>query len=107
MSQIVEISLRIPSLRITRKDTEAPRIINNAEIRFCKQIEVASIPKRGVVLTMSTSFGVTFDYEVLRSDWHHDKNMFVIACRYAKRSVSAADYQAFMGASDWQVRSLI
>lgn len=107
MSQIVEISLRIPSLRVPRADADAPRIINNAEVRFCTQIEVASIPKRGVVLTMSTSFGATFDYEVLRSDWHHDKNMFVIACRYAKRSVSAADYQAFRHASDWQVRSLI
>ncbi len=107
MSQIVEISLRLPSLRIPREDTDAPRIINNAEVRFCKQIEVASIPKRGVVLTMFTSFGATFDYEVLRSDWHHDKNMFVIACRYVKKSVSAAHYQAFMRASDWQVRSLI
>lgn len=107
MSQIVEISLRIPSLRIPQGDTDAPRIIDNAEVRFCKQIEVASIPKRGVVLTMSTSFGATFEYEVLRSDWHHDKNMFVISCRYAKRSMSAADYQALMRASDWQVRSLI
>lgn len=106
MSQIVEIRLRIPSLRIAGKDTDVPRTINNAEIRFCKQIEVEAIPKPGVVLTMSSSDGATFDSEVLRADWHHDKNMFVIACRYAKRSVSAAEYHAFINASDWQVMSL-
>ena len=107
MSHIVEIRLRIPSLRIARGDTDAPRTINNAEIRFCKQIEVEAIPKPGVVLTMSNSAGATFDYEVLRSDWHHEKNLFIIACRYTKRSVSAVEYQAFMNASEWQVRSLI
>ena len=107
MSQIVEISLRIPSLRIAREDTDVPTTINNAEVRFCKQIEVESIPKPGVVLTLTSGAGATFDSEVLRSDWHHDKNMFVIACRYAKRSVSEAEYRAFMNGSDWQVRSLI
>lgn len=107
MSHIVEIRLRIPSLRIARGDTDAPRTINNAEIRFCKQIEVEAIPKPGAVLTMSSSAGATFDYEVLRSDWHHEKNLFIIACRYTKRSVSAVEYQAFMNASEWQVRSLI
>ena len=105
-SQIVEIRLRLPSLRIAGTDTDAQRTINNAEIRFCKQIEVEAIPKPGVVLTMSSRDGVTFDSEVLRADWHHDKNMFVIACRYGKRSVSAAEYHAFITAPDWQVRSL-
>lgn len=107
MSQIVEIRLRIPSLRVAREAADAPRTINNAEIRFCKQIEVEAIPKPGVVLTMSSGHGVTFESEVLRADWHHEKNMFVIACRYAKKSVSAAEYQGFMSASDWHSISLI
>jgi hypothetical protein len=107
MSQVVEISLRIPSLRIAGEDADAPRVINNAQVRFCKQVEVESIPKPGVVLTMPGGLGAAFDYEVVRADWHHEKNMFVIACRYAKRSVSAAAYHAFMIAPDWHVRSLI
>ena len=53
MAQIVEISLRIPSLRIRREDTDALETINNSDIRFSKQIEVESIPKAGVVLTMA------------------------------------------------------
>ena len=107
MPQTVEISLRIPSLRVRRDGTETLETINNSDVRFCKQIEIESIPKPGIVLTMATSADLRFECEVLRSDWHHDKNMFVIACRYAKRSVSTADYHALINSSDWSVRSLI
>jgi hypothetical protein len=107
MPQTVEISLRIPSLRIRREDKDSPETINNSDVRFCKHIEVDSIPKAGVVLTMTTSSGETFACDVVRSDWHHDKNMFVVACRYSKRSVTPAEYHALMHSSDWQVRALI
>jgi hypothetical protein len=107
MPQTVEISLRIPSLRVRREDTDALETINNSDVRFCKHIEIDSIPKPGAVLTMAVSAGENFECEVLRSDWHHGKNMFVIACRYSKRSVSTADYHALMNSSDWQVRALI
>jgi hypothetical protein len=107
MPQTVEISLRIPSLRVRKEGSETPETINNSDIRFCKHIEIESIPKPGVVLTMATGDSGSFECEVLRSDWHHDKNMFVIACRYSKRSVSAADYYALMNSSDWKVRALL
>ena len=107
MAQTVEISLRIPSLRIRREDTDALETINNSDIRFSKQIELESIPKPGVVLTMAISSGETFECDVVSSNWHHSKNMFVIACRYSKRSVSPAEYHALMNASDWQVRALM
>lgn len=107
MPQTVEISLRIPSLRVRREDTDTLETINNSDVRFCKCIEIESIPKPGVVLTMTTSTGETFECEVLSSNWHHDKNMFVIACRYSKRSVSPAEHNALMNSSDWQVRALL
>jgi hypothetical protein len=107
MPQSVEISLRIPSLRVKRDDRDDPQTINNSDVRFSKSIEVESIPKPGTVLTMSISSGETFECEVVRSDWHHEKNMFVIACRYSQRSISAAQHEALMNASDWQVRMLI
>ena len=107
MPQTVEISLRIPSLRVKRQDRDDLETINNSDVRFCKAIDVETIPKPGTVLTMSISSGETFQCEVVRSDWHHDKNMFVIACRYSKRSVSPAEYHALMNASDWQVRALM
>jgi hypothetical protein len=36
---------------------------------------------------MAVGVGGTFECEVVRSDWHHEKNLFVIACRYRKRSI--------------------
>jgi hypothetical protein len=107
MPQSVEISLRIPSVRVKREDRDDLETINNSDVRFSKSIEVASIPKPGTALTMSISSGETFECEVVRSDWHHDKNMFVVACRYSKRSIPVAEYHALMNASDWQVRMLI
>jgi hypothetical protein len=107
MAQTVEISLRIPSLRVRKENTDALETINNADVRFSKQVQVDSIPKAGAVLSMEISSGERFDCQVVRSDWHDDKNMFVVACKYAKRSVSPAEYQAFMNATDWQVRALV
>ena len=107
MSQLVEISLRVPSLRVKREDKDEPETINNSDVRFSKSMEVDSIPKPGTVLKMSISSGESFECEVVRSDWHHDKNMFVVACRYSKRSIAPGDYHALMNASDWQVRMLI
>ena len=107
MTQTVEISLRIPSLRVRREGTEAPETIANSDVRFGKRIEVKAIPKPGDILTMTVSSGGTFECDVVRSDWQHDKNMFVVSCRYSKRSISPAEYQALVGASDWQVRPLL
>ena len=44
MPQTVEISLRIPSLRVRKEETDTLETINNSDIRFSKQIEVDSIP---------------------------------------------------------------
>ena len=107
MAQTVEISLRIPSLRVRKENTDALETINNADVRFSKQVQVDSIPKAGAVLSMEISSGERFDCQVVRSDWHDDKNMFVVACKYAKRSVSPAEYHAFMNATDWQVKALV
>jgi hypothetical protein len=107
MAQTVEISLRIPSLRIRRQGKEDAETIANGDVRFGKRVELTAIPKPGDILTMTVSSGGTFECDVVRSDWQHDKDMFVIACRYSKRSISHAEYQALVGASDWQVRPLL
>lgn len=106
MTHTIEITLRIPSLRVRREGKEAPETIANNDVRFIKHIELDAIPKPGDVLTMTAGAGEAFQCEVVRSDWHHDKNMFVTACRYSKRSISAVEYQALMDAPDWQVRPL-
>ena len=48
MAQTVEISLRIPSLRVQRE--EKTETISNSDVRFTKRVELDSIPKAGAVL---------------------------------------------------------
>jgi hypothetical protein len=107
MVHTVEISLRIPSLRVRRDGQDSAETIANGDVRFTKRVELAAIPKPGNVLTMAVSSGGTFECGVVRSDWHEEKAMFVVACRYAKRSISPAEYRALMDSSDWQVKTLL
>jgi len=107
MTHLVEINLRIPSIRAIRVGNESPVTIANSDMRFVKQVELEVIPKAGDVLTMTVESAGAFRCEVIRSDWHDDKNMFVIACRYSKRSMSDAEYQAFLNAGDWHRRALL
>lgn len=104
---MLEISLRIPSLRVRREGKDAPETIANNDVRFVKLVELERPPKPGDVLTMTVGSEGSFQCEVVRSDWHHEKNMFVTACRYAKRSISEAEYRALIDASDWHVRPLL
>jgi hypothetical protein len=107
MVQTVEISLRVPSLRVKREGKDTPETISNSDVRFVKRIEVDSIPKAGTVLTMEMAPQGSFESVVVRSDWHEDKNLFVIACQYRNRSITPGDYQALLDAPDWQLRPLI
>ena len=107
MTHTVEISLRIPSLRARREGADTPGTIANNDVRFIKHVELEAIPKQGDVLNMTVASAGTFQCEVVRSDWHHDKNMFVMACRYSKRSITEAEYRALMDAPDWQVRAIL
>jgi hypothetical protein len=104
---MLEISLRIPSLRVRREGKDSPETIANNDVRFIKHVELETIPKPGDVLTMVVGSGGSFQCEVVRNDWSDDKNMFVTACRYSKRSISEAEYNALMNAPDWQVRPLL
>ncbi len=108
MTQTLEISLRIPSLRVVgREGREDPETVANSDIRFIKHVELDKIPKPGDMLDMVFGSGGSFQCKVVRSDWHHDKNMFVTECRYAKRSISEAEYRALLDAADWRMRTLL
>jgi hypothetical protein len=107
VAQTVEISLRIPSLRVKREGKDSPETISNSDVRFIKRVEMDTIPKANVQLEMSMSAGPSFQCEVVRSDWHETKNCFVIACRYSKRSITPADYQALTDSSDWTLTPLL
>ena len=103
--QVVEMNLKVPSLTVKTAGQE-PRRIDNSQLRFTKQIELPSIPKAGLPLQMTTSSGTTLDCLVTRSDWDEGKNMFIVSCSYANRSISHADYEALVNSADWTMKPL-
>lgn len=107
MTHTLEISLRIPSLRVRREGKDAPDTIANNDVRFIRRVELPAVPKPGDVLTMTVGPGGTFQCEVIRTDWHDGKNMFVAACRYSRRSIPEPEYQALMDDPHWEMRALL
>ena len=107
MPQLVEISLRLPSLRMRPNEFAEMTMVDNKDVRFTKRVELASIPKPGDTLAMSAGDGEPFPCEVTQANWHHDKNIFVVACRYGKRSVSPEAYRAIANSPDWTSKPLL
>ena len=99
--------MRIPSLSV-RSATEGDTRIDNAAVRFTRLTTVPAIPKPGDSLVLSTNKGdTTFACTVTRSDWHEEKELFVVSCSYAKRSVSIDMYSALVNDADWTMKPLL
>jgi hypothetical protein len=102
----VEANMKIPRLTI-REANQPDKVIDNSLVRFIKRIQVPAIPKPGSSLTLTASGGQTFESTVTRADWHEEKEMFVVSCSYAKRSISADDYHALVNDPEWTVKPLV
>jgi len=103
----VEVSLKIPRVTVPAIERhQDPRIIDNSAIRFTKLIHVASIPKAGVSLQLTTRSGQPFDCSVTRAEWHEGNERFTLSCSYAKRSMTAEEYDALIHDADWHIKQL-
>jgi hypothetical protein len=102
----VEVNLAIPRVKVPVKD-ENGYPIDNGSVRFTKTIEVSSIPKPGAPLQLTTSAGHEFECTVTRSDWHEERGLFVLSCKYAKRSITADECAALYSDTEWKVRTLL
>jgi len=105
MSINVEANLKIPSLTIKTADQPDRRVANN-NVRFIKQITVEAIPKPGDTVRLSTRHTVPFDATVTRVDWDEGKSLFVVACKYARRSISADEHTKLLADPDWRMNEL-
>ena len=107
MPTVIEVNLRVPTLTV-KIPNEPDKRIDNSAVRFTKRIEVPSLPKPGEMLSLSTNGGQTaFECTVMRSDWHEEKALFVVACTYAKRSLPVDTYSALVNDSEWTMKQLI
>jgi hypothetical protein len=101
----LDINLRLPNITVDTPE-DGIRRITNAESRFWKVMQVPALPKVGDRLELS-SRGYAFQAVVNRVDWQEGKDRFVLACQYAKRSMTPAMYQDLRADPDWTMRSLI
>jgi hypothetical protein len=105
MSIPVEVNLKIPSLTIREAGKEGRRA-DNGSVRFGKRMIVDALPKPGDELSLSTQIAGPFASTVIRADWSEDKNLFVVSCTYARRSISEAEYHALLADPDWTAKQL-
>jgi hypothetical protein len=106
MAMEVEISLRIPAVKEPLKNV-AGLPINNGEVRFKKCITAQTLPKPGDVVELTTRPDHRFQATVMRSDWHHEKEMFVVSCKYSKQSIPRSEYLALMEDHEWTMKPLL
>jgi hypothetical protein len=105
MPMEVEVSLRVPNMKVRALD-ENGYPIDHANVRFKKLVTVPSVPKPGETLSL-TSSEKTFSAKVVRADWNEDRGLFVVACQYGNRSITADEYGAIVDDPQWEMKPLI
>ena len=103
---VIEVSLRIGNTKHRRPGPDG-HPVDHAQVRFRKRIPVESLPKPGEPLTLPTATGTTLPATVVQVDWIDDKELFVVACRYAARSISLQEYEAVINDPDWVMTPLL
>jgi hypothetical protein len=106
MPMEVEISLRVPNMKVRALD-ENGYPIDHSAVRFKKMITVARIPKPEESLQLTTSSGRMFEARVTRADWHEGRGLFVLSCQYGNRSISSEEYGALVDDPEWELKPLI
>jgi len=96
----------VPNMKVRALD-ENGYPIDHSAVRFKKMIVVPSIPKAGESLSLTTRTGGAFVSKVVRADWNERRNLFVVSCQYANRSITADEYGALIQDPDWEMKPLI
>lgn len=106
MAKEVEVSLRVPNMKVRVLD-ENGYPLDHSMVRFKKRIQVPAIPKAGDALPLTTCSGKVLESKVVRADWEEERELFVVACQYANRSITQEEYGALVSDPDWELKPLI
>ena len=98
----VEIELRIPSLMVRKDDGSDDEKIDNSLIRFKTVIQVPAFPPVGSTIQLSAGSDLVFVCTIARADWHEDKQLFVLACKYPKQRMLLQEYETLLNDPRWQ-----
>jgi hypothetical protein len=106
MSREVEVSLRVPNMKVRPLD-ENGYPIDHALFRFKKLIQLPAIPKPDEVIELTTRSGKAFAARVVRSDWNEDRGLFIVSCQYGNRTITPEEYAALTEDPAWELKPLI
>jgi hypothetical protein len=106
MAMDVEVSLRVPNMKVRALD-ENGYPIDHSAVRFRKLVPVEKIPKPGESIQLTTRSGRTLESRVVRADWNEGRGLFVLSCQYANRSITADEYAALANDPEWELKPLI
>lgn len=101
-----EVRLRVPNMKVRALDPNGYPI-DHSSMRFRKVIEIPHFARVGDPLELTTSSGRTLQATVGRSDLDEARGLFVLACQYVGRSISAEDYAALSNDPDWKLQHLL
>ena len=96
----VEIELRIPALTVKKEDGSAGRI-DNTHVRFKKVIRVPAFPPQGSTIQLTAGSDLAFECTIARADWHEEKQLFVLACKYPKQRMFPHEYEMLINDPEW------
>jgi len=102
----IEVNLAIPRIKNPIMG-ENGYPIDNGSVRFTKMIHVPAILQPGSVLQLSTSSGHECGCTVTRAEWHEERSLFVVSCKYANRSIPADECAALFNDREWKMKQLL
>ena len=106
MSREVEVSLRVPNMKVRALD-ENGYPIDHANVRFRKMIQVDVDSKARGDAPADDPLRQDAPARVVRADWHESRELFVLSCQYAERSITADEYGALAEDPEWELKPLI
>jgi len=106
MTREVEISLRVPNMKVRALD-KSGQSIDHASMRFKKMVTLPAMPKQGDTLQLTTSTGRTFSASVVRADWHEERELFVLSCQFGNRGITAEEYSDLVSDPEWALKPLV
>lgn len=101
-----EVRLRVPNMKDRVKNAEGYPI-NHGEMRFRRIIEVPAIPHEGDRLELTTRSGRVLHASVTRAETDEERQLFVLACQYDRRTITKDEYDALATDPDWQLKHLL
>jgi hypothetical protein len=106
MAREVEISLRVPNMKVRALD-KSGNTIDHASVRFKKMVTLPAMPKLGDTLLLTTSAGTTFPANVVRADWHEERQVFVLSCQFGNRGITSGEYGDLVNDPEWTLKPLV